>query len=152
MSVIQSVCMFAALSLTMMGCAPEPESGRAFRLPDGDPIIGKQVFLRLQCHACHIIPGVVLPSINLAAPVTVTLGGPTTRVKTYGQLVTSIINPSHKLIKRYPEDEISSDGRSFMPTMNEFMTVQQLIDLVAFLQGQYQVVVPEPYPYRPYSP
>jgi mono/diheme cytochrome c family protein len=152
MSVFRSVCIFTALSLALTGCAPAPESGRAFRLPDGDPIIGKQVFLRLQCHACHTIPRLELPSLDLAAPVTVTLGGPTTQVKTYGQLVTSIINPSHKLIKRYPQDEISSDGQSFMPTMNEFLTVQQLIDLVAFLQDQYQVVLPEPYPYRPYAP
>jgi hypothetical protein len=152
MSVIRSVCVFAALGLTMMGCAPAPESGRSFRLPDGDPLLGKQVFLDLQCHACHTIPRVELPSLDIAAPVTVALGGPTTRVQTYGQLVTSIINPSHKLIKRYPQDQISSEGQSFMPTMNEFLTVQQLIDLVAFLQDQYQVVVPEPYPYGPYAP
>ena len=150
MRVTQGMCIFTALSYMMMGCAPAPESGRAFRLPDGDPIIGQQAFLSLQCHACHTISGVDLPSINLEAPVTVMLGGPTTRVKTYGELVTSIINPSHKLIKRYPEEEISSEGQSFMPTVNEFMTVQQLIDLVAFLQDQYQVVVPEPYPYTPY--
>ena len=108
------------------------------------------MFLRLQCHACHKITGVDLPRINLEPPVTVTLGGPTARVKTYGELVTSIINPSHKLINRYPEQEISSDGQSFMPTVNEFMTVQELIDMVAFLQDTYQVVLPEPYPYTNY--
>jgi sulfur-oxidizing protein SoxX len=150
MRIIQSVCVFVALGLSLAGCAPKPESGRGFRLPDGDPIVGKQVFLDLQCHACHIIPNMDLPSLNLAAPVTVMLGGSTTRVKTYGQLVTSVINPSHKLIAGYPEAEVSVDGESFMPAMNEFMTVQQLVDLVAFLQDQYQVVVPQPYPYRPF--
>jgi len=150
MRIIQIVCVFVALGLSMTGCAPKPESGRGFRLPDGDPIVGKQVFLDLQCHACHIIPNMDLPSLDLAVPVTVTLGGSTTLVKTYGQLVTSVINPSHKLIKRYPEAEVSVDGESFMPVMNEFMTVQQLVDLVAFLQDQYQVVVPQPYPYRPF--
>ena len=74
-----------------------------------------------------------------------------TQVKTYGQLVTSIINPSHKLIKRYPIDEISGGGQSLMPIMNEFMTVRQLIDLVAFLQDQYEIFIPEPYPFRVYS-
>jgi sulfur-oxidizing protein SoxX len=150
MSVMRSMCVFTALFCLIIGCAPAPESGRAFRLPDGNSIAGKQVFLRLQCHACHKIIGVDLPPINLEPPVTVTLGGPTARVKTYGELVTSIINPSHKLIKRYPEQEISSDGQSFMPTVNELMTVQELVDLVAFLQDSYQVVMPEPYPYKTY--
>lgn len=150
MNVIRAMCVFTVFVFMIPGCAPEPESGRAFRLPDGNSIAGKQVFLRLQCHACHKITGVDLPSLNLEAPVTVTLGGPTARVKTYGELVTSIINPSHKLIKTYPEQEISSDGQSFMPTVNEFMTVQELIDLVAFLQDTYQVAVPAPYPYKVY--
>lgn len=142
--------MVFTLAFLAIACAPTPESGRAFRLPDGDPATGKEVFLRLQCNACHTITGVDLPSIDLEPPVRVILGGPTTQVKTYGELVTSVINPSHKLIKRYPEEAVSSAGLSFMPTVNELMTVQELIDLVAFLQGTYQVVVPAPYPYKPY--
>jgi len=152
MRIFQSVFVFVALSLTLIACAPAPESSRGFRLPDGDPIVGKQVFLDLQCHACHFIPGMDLPLLDLEEPVRVALGGPTTQVKTYGELVTSVINPSHKLTKRYREEQVSFEGESFMLIMNEIMTVQQLVDLVAFLQGQYQVVVPEPYPYRPFSP
>jgi hypothetical protein len=102
--------------------------------------------------ACPTVIRYSVSRFSWISNVTPSLGGPTTRVQTYGQLVTSIINPSHKLIKRYPQDQISSEGQSFMPTMNEFLTVQQLIDLVAFLQDQYQVVVPEPYPYGPYAP
>lgn len=150
MNHMRRVAVLIALALVIIGCAPAPESGRAFRLPDGDSATGKQVFLRLQCHACHKVSGVDLPSIDLEPPVRVTLGGPTTRVKTYGELVTSIINPSHRLIKRYPEQDVSSEGESFMPTVNELMTVQELIDLVAFLQDTYQVVVPAPYPYKNY--
>lgn len=151
MKLIKIALVFATFVLASTGCAPAPESARGFRLPDGDPVLGRQVFLDLQCHACHTIPGADLPSIDLEAPVSVTLGGPVTQVKTYGQLVTSIINPSHKLIKRYPIDEISGGGQSLMPIMNEFMTVRQLIDLVAFLQDQYEIFIPEPYPFRVYS-
>ena len=142
-------CFF--LALTTSACMQSPKSGSGFRLPDGNPAMGKKTFLAMQCNACHTIQGLELPALDLEAPVTVVLGGPVSRVKTYGQLVTSVINPSHKLIRRYPQDEISGDGESLMPVMNDFMTVQQLVDLVAFLQDQYQIVVPEPYPYGVYS-
>jgi hypothetical protein len=150
MRLIKHLLMLCSLAALLAACTPAPESARGFRLPDGDPAFGKQAFLDLQCHACHTLPGEELPSISIAAPVTVMLGGPVSQVKTYGQLVTSIINPSHKLIKIYPEDEVSSDGKSFMPTMIDFMTVRQLVDLVAFLQDKYHVVLPTPYPYSVY--
>jgi hypothetical protein len=38
---------------------------------------------------------------------------------------------------------ISEDGESKMPVYNGVMTVQELIDIVAFLQPQYNVVVPK---------
>ena len=71
------------------------------------------------------------------------------RVKTYGELVTSIINPSHKLAKGYPLDLVSNDGQSKMPVYNGFMTVQELIDIVIFLQPHYEVYAPR-YEYRVY--
>ena len=140
-----------SLALAATACVPSPKSGAGFRLPDGDPVLGQQVFLDMQCHACHTIPGVELPDLNLEAPVSVSLGGPVSVVKTYGNLVTSIINPSHRLMGRYPRDEISVDGESFMPVMNDYMTVRQLIDLVAYLQDQYDVIPPETYPYGTYG-
>jgi hypothetical protein len=85
-----------------------------------------------------------------AGAVDVELGGTVTRVKTYGELVTSIINPSHKLAPGYPLDEISTDGESLMTLahLNDVMTVQQLIDLVAFLQARYQVAPPQYDPFE----
>ena len=61
--------------------------------------------------------------------------------KTYAQLVTSVINPSHKLAPRSKsiDEKISNDdGSSKMRVFNDVMTVQELIDLVAFLQPKYQ--------------
>jgi hypothetical protein len=43
---------------------------------------------------------------------------------------------------------VRDDGTSRMPVYNQIMTVQQLIDLTAFLQGTYSVYVPE---YRMYA-
>ena len=81
--------------------------------------------------------------------VLVELGGKVTRVKTYGELITAIINPSHELAKGYAEDVVAEEGESRMYVYNEFMTVQELIDVVMFLQPYYDVVVPQ-YTYRIY--
>jgi hypothetical protein len=96
-----------------------------------------------------MIAGEELPRLELAEPPFVELGGTVTKVKTYGELVTAIINPSHKLAKGYPIDEVSNDGESKMPVYNGFMTVQELIDIVMFLQPYYEVYVPQ-YEYRVY--
>lgn len=53
-----------------------------------------------------------------------------------GYLVTSIIYPSEQLA-RYPARDIPMGGESRMPHFGDRMTVQQLTDIVAFLQTQY---------------
>jgi hypothetical protein len=120
-----------------------------FRLPDGDPIEGREAFLYMQCHQCHTVAGEVFPELPLADPPYVELGGAVSRVKTYGQLVTAIINPSHKLAQGYPAELVSEDGESNMYVYNAHMTVQELIDLVMFLQPHYDVVAPK-FNYRVY--
>ena len=64
----------------------------------------------------------------------IALGGEVTRIQTYGELVTSIINPSHRLAEGYPVDTVSVDGKSRMRNYNDVMTVTELTDLVMFLQ------------------
>ncbi len=131
--------------ITLAACAPSPESPRGFRLPDGDPEAGQATFVRLKCHGCHEVADLELPELEYVGPplVSVKLGGEVTRVRTYGELVTSIINPSHRLIQGYPPEQISQDGESLMADYNDWMTVAQLIDLVAFLQSHYEVVPPD---------
>ena len=96
----------------------------------------------MHCNQCHTIQNEELPAIPGFEPF-VELGGAVTRVKTYGELVTAIINPSHKLAEGYPLEEITKDGESAMMNYNYIMTVQQLVDVVAFLQPHYQVVIPQ---------
>ena len=55
----------------------------------------------------------------------------------------AIINPSHKLATGYAKEVVADDGTSKMYVYNEYMTVQELIDIVMFLQPYYDVVVPE---------
>lgn len=135
--------------LALAGCEADRMSEKGFSLPEGDPIRGKDAFLYMHCHECHMIAGEELPRVDLADPPFVELGGTVTRVKTYGELVTAIINPSHRLAKGYPIDVVSNDGESKMPIYNGFMTVQELIDIVTFLQPYYEVYVPQ-YEYRVY--
>ena len=130
------------LAALLSGCERDYMSERGFALPEGDPVAGKETFLYMQCNECHTIKGMDLPRVPLADPPFVELGGDVTRVKTYGDLVTSIINPSHKLAEGYPLDEVSNAGESKMYNYNNFMTVQELIDVVMFLQPQYDVVIP----------
>lgn len=136
----------ALLTLCAAGitaCEPSPQSPLGFRLPEGDPGAGQATFVALQCTACHEIAGLTLPAPQEPGPVLVELGGQVTKVRTYGELVTSIINPSHRLAWGHPQEEVSQDGESLMRIYNEVMTVQQLIDLVALLQSRYEVVIPE---------
>ena len=46
-------------------------------------------------------------------------------------------------------ERVLMDGESKMRRYNEVMTVQQLVDIVSYLQTEYEVVVPpNPYLYR----
>ena len=123
------------------GCERDMMSERGFALPEGDAAAGEDAFLYMQCNQCHTIKGMDLPTVPGYEPF-VELGGSVTRVKTYGQLVTAIINPSHKIAEGYGEGVVSEDGESKMYVYNRFMTVQELTDLVMFLQPHYDVVVP----------
>ena len=135
--------------LFLSGCDEERTmSERGFRLPDGNAQAGRETFLYMHCNQCHSINGEELETIPGFEPY-IELGGPVTRVKTYGELVTAIINPSHKLAQGYPPDLVAEKGSSKMYNYNGFMTVQELIDIVMFLQPYYDVVPPE-FHYRVY--
>ena len=141
-SIVRLISLIACV-LFLNACGSDPKSPWGFRLPDGDAIKGQALFVDLQCNACHTIAELELAPPAQKGPVAVVLGGPVARVKTYGDLVSSVINPSHKLISSYPKEDVSQNGESLMRTYNETMTVQQLIDLVAFLQLQYKVTLPQ---------
>jgi hypothetical protein len=115
--------------------------GRGFSLPPGNVEAGKATFVELGCSDCHSVAGHDgLPSGDGA--IQFALGGRVTRIKSYGDLVTSVINPSHKLASGDPALR-DADGNSLMRRYNDVMTVQQLVDLVTFLQGTYEVYVPQ---------
>jgi len=141
--------LLLASLVALSGCDQDRKmSERGFRLPEGNATTGSETFLYMHCNQCHTIKDEQLPTVAGFEPF-VELGGSLTRVKTYGELVTAIINPSHKLADGYPEDLVSENGKSKMYVYNGFMTVQELTDLVMFLQSRYEVVPPQ-FQYRVY--
>lgn len=145
-----ALAVVLASVFALSGCDQEARmSSQGFRLPDGDAQVGREAFLQMQCHQCHTIQGMELPEIPGQDSPYVELGGTVTKVKTYGELITAIINPSHRIARGYAEEVVSEDGESNMYIYNTHMTVQELIDIVMFLQPEYEVVAP-PTRYRMY--
>lgn len=140
--ILATVCCAALLQ----GCAAEV--GPGFHLPQGDAARGREAFIALHCQSCHFVAGEGPP---LSGPVAGSegLGGDTTRVRTYGDLVTSIVNPSHEVAGDFVVERRGEKPESPMAAayLNDVVTVQQLVDIVAFLERAYNVVPP---PVRPY--
>lgn len=132
-------------------CSPEPATQATVNLPPGDAAKGEAHFVSLGCTGCHVVIGADLPEAAEAGPVRVRLGSRTGRTLSYGQLVTSIVNPSHRLATRYSKDKISVEGQSLMTNFNEVITVAQLTDLVAFLQAHYEESERPGYKYPVYT-
>lgn len=132
-----------ACASLLQGCFG-PGPGYGFRLPVGDAEAGRRAFGYMRCYACHDLRGAeTRPDIlaKSAVDVRVTLGSDLSRIKTYGQLVTSIINPSHELAPGYRREDVTVDGESLMASshVSYVMTVQELIDIVTFLQPLYEI-------------
>jgi hypothetical protein len=119
----------------VQACATE---SRGIQLPSGDAARGRTAFVELRCQACHEIEGFDAPT-PIRAATRVLLGGRAGRVESYDDLVTSIAHPSHRLARGYPPEAVAVDGVPLMSLirLNEVMTVQQLVDLAAFLQTAY---------------
>ena len=136
------------LIIFLAGCASD---NGGFTLPMGDGERGQAAFLAFRCYDCHHIPGVDLPPAEEPDQVLVKLGGEVERPKSYADLVTGIINPSHRLAKGYAASMVADDGKSRMTVYNDVMTVTQLTDIVTFLQEHYEVRQYEPTPYPEYT-
>ncbi|WP_107851552.1 c-type cytochrome [Oceanimonas marisflavi] len=138
------IVLLAAVGIS--GCDPD---ARGFSLPPGDIVRGEQVFKDMQCLSCHTMDGYERPGNT--EDLAVALGGKVKSVKTYGELVTSVINPSHKLARGYDLSQIQTEaGESVMPVYNDIMTVSEMVDLVTFLESKYELEPYETTDYRSY--
>jgi Cu/Ag efflux protein CusF len=102
--------------------------GWRFTMPKGDATKGRAAFEKFACYVCHEVRGEKFPA---AAPGSV-LGpelsqmGPLHPLEFFSE---SVINPSAYAAKKYR----GPDGESTMPTYNDRMTVQELIDLSSYI-------------------
>ncbi len=138
-----------ALILLGAACDMSPKSGFGFSLPEGDPDAGETVFVAQGCLSCHSVAGLEAEREAIEPELNISIGGETTRIATYGELVTSVINPSHRLAKGYDTELIAVDGVSKMKNYNDVLTVAELTDLVSFLQSKYKL---KDYPETRYPP
>ena len=131
------------LSLAACRTYPDQTSDLRFPVPSGDIARGQVAFQELGCVQCHSVRGVTLPMPGATPPARVELGGELDHAKTYGDLVTSIINPEHVISERYlaqfPRPARSNVDSSPM-YLNPSMKVTQLIDIVTFLNSRYTLL------------
>ena len=126
--------LLAMASLAMAGEAPahKPQvpPGWSFSFPDGNAKSGQTVFMRMECYSCHhiAIPGEKLP----AKPAGI---GPDL-TPAYARLpkdyLAEAIIKAHTVVAA--PGYVMKDGLAGMGNYNHFLTVQELIDLVAFLK------------------
>lgn len=145
---ISQCLFFGVVALIMSGiissCNPD---AIGFALPSGDLENGKINFVGLACAQCHSVADLEWEGVD-GQDFHLRLGGEVSKVKTYGELVTSIINPSHRIASSFKRQLPEGNGQSPMPSYNEVMTVQELIDLVTFLEKQYHLTAPTTYYYN----
>lgn len=123
----------------------EAKEAKGFVLPEGNGEKGKEAFVALNCHQCHSVAGETFPKFEGDSKVMLHLGGEVHKVKTYGELVTAVINPKHVVSKDYLEtiDKEEREGtNSPMSSFNDTMTVEQMIDIVEFLHSHYVKLEP----------
>lgn len=104
--------------------------GEEFKVPEGDPEMGKDVFAQMKCWQCHLVAGESFgaPQPGKVGPELTNIGG----IQTAQYLMESVVNPSAVVVPG--EGYSSPDGQSKMPEFHDTMTLRQLVDLVAYLQ------------------
>jgi cytochrome c553 len=107
-------------------------AGWKFKWPKGDPAKGRQAFAKFECYSCHEVKGEKFPAPSDKAKVgpELSMMGPLHEALYFAE---AIINPSASIEpgKGYN----AADGFSKMPSYNDSMLVQEVIDLVAYLSS-----------------
>ena len=130
--------LLALLSVSCLACTPSAVEGPGYEatmlmLPEGRPDAGREAFVALGCASCHA----VARDPDLPAPVSASPGpelDASVASLGRGRLATSVIAPSHKVAKKYRAE--TEGGGTAMGDYSAVMTVQQLADVVAYIERQ----------------
>lgn len=127
------------------GAHGTPE-GWKFTLPKGgDPVRGREAFVKFECFTCHEVkgerfpapdPGKVGPELSAMA-----------QAHPPEYFAEAIINPSAVIDKGRGYE--GPDGSSKMPSFNDDLTVRDLVDLVAYLMSLKPPAATGPAPSTP---
>jgi len=104
--------------------------GWMFTPPPGDPARGRRIFVRLECYSCHVVRGEDFPPPTGAGPDLTDMG----EHHPAGYLAESIMNPNAVIVEG--PGYTSPDGSSAMPDYRDSLTLDELIDLVAYLKNR----------------
>jgi len=120
------------VSTVSFAAATEVSETVTLKLPAGNPLAGRATFQELSCTSCHRVTG----EKDFAEPVSAnpgpTLGGYLGREGAQS-VALSIFVPSHDIrgvLRPGREDELSPMG-----DFTKAMTVQQFLDLIAYLSS-----------------
>jgi mono/diheme cytochrome c family protein len=103
--------------------------GWQFAWPQGDAVKGREVFVKLECYSCHEVKGEQFPAPGGVVGPELSVMGPLHDAQYFAE---AIINPNAVIEKGKGYE--AGDGTSKMPSFNELVTVQEVIDLVAYLK------------------
>jgi mono/diheme cytochrome c family protein len=107
--------------------------GWKFTLPAGDPARGKQVFVDAGCFKCHAIQGADMPDAGAEKrPGPELTGMGAHHPAEY--FAESILAPNAVIVTG--PGFTGTDGLSIMPSYADSLTVEQLLDVVAFIKSQ----------------
>jgi len=117
-------------ALHTSGGAPK---GWKFLVPPGDAAKGREVFATMECFACHEVKGEAFPQNAKRGHGT---GPELTGMGSHHPaeyFAESIMNPNRVIVQG--AGYTGADGLSTMPSYGDTMTLQQLVDVVAYLKS-----------------
>jgi putative copper export protein len=117
-----------AISMEALHAAGGVPAGWRFTPPPGDAALGREVFGRLGCFACHRVKGERFPAPTGRGPDLTGMG----HHHPPGYLLESVLNPDAVIVEG--PGYTDARGRSTMPELARGLTVAELLDLVAYLR------------------
>jgi cytochrome c1 len=104
--------------------------GWKFTWPQGNPVKGREVFMKLECYGCHEVKGERLPVPSEVVGPELSMMAPLHDAEYFAE---AIIHPN--AVIQTGKGYEAADGSSKMPLYNDLVTVQEVIDLVAYLKS-----------------
>jgi len=123
-----ALLMFLALPVA---AADTPADSVSLVLPKGDPEAGRAAFITLGCPSCHSVAGEKEMPLRVSANPGPTLGSYQSQQEA-SRLGLSIFDPSHDITGTVRD---KTAELSPMPDFSKTMTVEQFLDLIAYLQS-----------------